>query len=193
MPEQLPDLAGLLAGAASECPDRVALVAEDGRTLTWRDLDDEASRVATGLGEAGVVAGQRVMLVLGNRAELVSAYLGVLRAQAVAVPVNPTSTAHELGLLLEHSGSVLVVAEPATLTAVREAAGDTARQGPANTSGVSTLPAAMSTSASTGVRPSAVAFTVYFDFAPSSAVKLMAAGLATYAVRTGDSVGSRYS
>ncbi|GAA1477931.1 long-chain fatty acid--CoA ligase [Nocardioides aestuarii] len=125
MPEPLPDLAGLLSGAATECPDRVALVVEDGRTFTWRELDDEVARVATGLGEAGVVAGQRVMLVLGNRVELVTSYLGVLRAQAVAVPVNPTSTAHELGLLLEHSGSVLVVAEPATLPAVREAATST--------------------------------------------------------------------
>ncbi len=122
MPEQLPDLAALLDGAATDCPDRVALVAEDGRTLTWRELDDEVSRVATGLGEAGVVAGQRVMLVLGNRVELVSAYLGVLRAQAVAVPVNPTSTTYELGRLLEDSGSRLVVAESTTLPAVREAA-----------------------------------------------------------------------
>jgi long-chain acyl-CoA synthetase len=128
MPESLPDLAGLLTGAATECPDRVALVVEDGRSLTWRELDDEASRVATGLGEAGVVAGQRVMLVLGNRVELVSAYLGVLRAQAVAVPVNPGSTGHELGRLVDDSGSRLVVAEPATLAAVREAvAGASAR------------------------------------------------------------------
>ncbi len=125
MPEQLPDLAGLLSGAADESPERVALVVEDGRTLTWRELDDTVSRLATGLGEAGVVAGQRVMLVLGNRVELVAAYLGVLRAQAVAVPVNPTSTAHELGLLVEHSGSVLVVADPATLPAVREAVAGT--------------------------------------------------------------------
>ena len=59
--------------------------------VTWAELDDEVGRLATGLGAAGIVAGHRVMIALGNRIEFVTTYLGVLRAQAVAVPVNPTS------------------------------------------------------------------------------------------------------
>ena len=66
--------------AAREVPDRRAVVQADGRSLTWSELEDEVARIATGLGEHGVVAGHRVMIALGNRIEFVTAYLGVLRA-----------------------------------------------------------------------------------------------------------------
>ena len=120
-PDQQPDLAGLVATAAAERPDAVAIVEASGRRLTWAALEDEVSRIATGLGEAGVLGGQRVLIALGNRLEFVTAYLGVLRAQAVAVPVNPTSTPGELARMIADSGSRLVLADAAAIAAVREA------------------------------------------------------------------------
>ena len=48
-------------------------------------------------------------------------YLGVLRAQAVAVPVNPRSTVGELARMIEDSGSRIVVADADTVATVREA------------------------------------------------------------------------
>ena len=68
-----------------------------GRRLTWAELDDEASRVAAGFGEAGLVAGYRVVVAMGNRIEFVTSYLGALRARLVAVPVNPRSTRRRAG------------------------------------------------------------------------------------------------
>ena len=35
--------------------------------VTWAELDDEVGRLATGLGAAGIVAGHRVLMALGNR------------------------------------------------------------------------------------------------------------------------------
>ncbi|UMG93858.1 AMP-binding protein [Nocardioides sp. TF02-7] len=116
-----PDVAALVAEAASEHGDRLAVVEAGGRGMTWAGLDLEVSRVASGLGAAGIVAGHRVMLALGNRLEFVTAYLGVLRAQAVAVPVNPESTVAELTRMVGDSGARLVVGEAATLPAVRAA------------------------------------------------------------------------
>jgi long-chain acyl-CoA synthetase len=115
------DLANLVAEAAEERPEALAVVEAGGRSLTWAELEDEVGRIATGLGAAGVVAGQRVLLAVGNRLEFVSIYLGVLRAQVVAVPVNPRSTVDELARLVADSGSRLVVADPKTLGAVRDA------------------------------------------------------------------------
>ena len=120
MPD-LHDVAQLLAAAADESPERLALVEAGGRSLTWRQLEDEVAAVATGLGAAGVVAGHRVMLALGNRLELVTAYLGVLRAQAVAVPVNPRSTGDELARMLADSRSRLLVVDGDALPAGRTA------------------------------------------------------------------------
>ncbi|MET1058506.1 MAG: class I adenylate-forming enzyme family protein [Nocardioides sp.] len=115
-------VADLLTGAALEQPNGVAIVeGSGGRRLTWSQLDDETSRVAAGLGEAGLVAGYRVMLAMGNRIEFVTTYLGALRARLVAVPVNPRSTAGELARTIAHSGSRLLVADAETVGVVREA------------------------------------------------------------------------
>ncbi|RYP87978.1 long-chain fatty acid--CoA ligase [Nocardioides guangzhouensis] len=115
-------VADLLTAAAQDRPDGVAVVeASGGRRLTWSQLDDETSRVAAGLGAAGLVGGSRVTIALGNRIEFVTTYLGALRARFVAVPVNPRSTAGELARTVAHSGSRMVVGDSDTVAGVREA------------------------------------------------------------------------
>lgn len=115
------DVAALVGAAALEQSGKLAVVEAAGRSLTWGGLDEEVGRVATGLGAAGIVAGHRVMIVLGNRLEFVTTYLGVLRAQAVAVPVNPGSAPGELARMLADSGSRMVVTDQHSVAAVREA------------------------------------------------------------------------
>ena len=115
-------LAQLLARAATETPDRVALVdVGSGRRVTWAELDAEVDRLARGFDAMGLVAGYRVVIALANRAEFVSAYLGTLRAGLVAVPVNPRSATGELVRMLADCGARVVVAEASTVTTVRQA------------------------------------------------------------------------
>ncbi|WP_109509816.1 class I adenylate-forming enzyme family protein [Nocardioides speluncae] len=115
------DVAALLTLAAEAEPDRVALAETGGRELTWRELDEEVRRVATGLRAAGVIAGYRVLIAVGNRVEFVTTYLGTQRARVVAVPVNPGSSVSELARMIADSGSRMVVADADTVTRVREA------------------------------------------------------------------------
>ncbi|WP_374454628.1 class I adenylate-forming enzyme family protein [Nocardioides sp.] len=115
------DISAFVAEAAADVPARQALVETGGRTLTWSALEDEVARIATGLGAQGIRAGQRVMIVVGNRIEFVTAYLGVLRAQVVAVPVNPRSTAGEVARMVADSGTRLVVVDDTALEVVRAA------------------------------------------------------------------------
>jgi long-chain acyl-CoA synthetase len=115
------DVSRLVAEAAADRPGAFAVVESGGRSVTWAGLEDDVSRLATGLGAAGVVAGQRVMLAMGNRIEFVTSYLGVLRAQVVAVPVNPRATVGELARMIADSGARLVIADQETVPAVREA------------------------------------------------------------------------
>lgn len=115
------DVADLVASAAAEAPGRLALVEVGGRSLTWAGLEDEVGRVASGLNRLHVLGGHRVMIVLGNRLEFVTTYLGTLRAQAVAVPVDPRATAYDLARMIADSGSRLVVADTRTAARVREA------------------------------------------------------------------------
>jgi long-chain acyl-CoA synthetase len=115
------DLADLVLSAAEESPDRLAVVESAGRGRTWLQLEREVASFATGLGGLGILASHRVMLVIGNRLEFVTSYLGVLRAQVVVVPVNPRSTADELARMIADSGTRLVVADPSALDTVRAA------------------------------------------------------------------------
>jgi long-chain acyl-CoA synthetase len=120
---RVPNLADLLANAARECPDRVALVEVDnGRRVTWAELDAEATAVARGLGELGLVAGHRVLTALPNRVELVAAYLGTLRAGLVAVPVNPRAATGELVRMVADCGARVAFADVGTVGSVRAAA-----------------------------------------------------------------------
>src|SRR4051795_1511075 len=117
------NVADLLATAAREKPDRIALSeAATGRTVTWAALDDLADRVARGLSQAGMVAGYRVMMAATNRIEFIATYYGVLRARMVAVPINPRSATGEVVRMLVDSGARMVVADPSTIETVRSAA-----------------------------------------------------------------------
>jgi long-chain acyl-CoA synthetase len=111
----------LVAMSAAGGGTRTALVEAAGRRLTWGDLDEDVRRLASGLGDIGMVAGQRVLLVLGNRIEIVTTYLGVLRAQLVAVPVNPRAKVEDLAWMIADSGARLVVADAATVADARAA------------------------------------------------------------------------
>ncbi|MFL6132968.1 MAG: class I adenylate-forming enzyme family protein [Nocardioidaceae bacterium] len=115
-------LAELLTRAAAEAPDRTALVeAATGRRVTWSELETEVDRVAAGLVRMGLVAGYRLVIVLPNRLEFVTTYLGALRAGLVAVPVNPRSATGELVRQLADCGARVAVADRSTLTMVRQA------------------------------------------------------------------------
>ena len=94
-PTAMPDvdltrnIADLVADAAAAGPGRAALVdAGTGRTLTWADVDAEASRQATRLAEAGMRPGDRVVVRLPAGLEYCLAVFGVLRAGGILVPLS---------------------------------------------------------------------------------------------------------
>ena len=117
------NLAELLSSAAAASPDRVALVeAGTGRGTTWSQLEDAVSRLATGLGELGLVAGNRVVISTANRPEFVTTYLAVLRAHLVAVPVNPRAATGELVRTVADCRARLIVADSTTIDAARSVA-----------------------------------------------------------------------
>ncbi|MFF0017472.1 AMP-binding protein, partial [Streptomyces sp. NPDC005374] len=77
----------------AEGNDRTALhiVEEDGgeSRLSFAELSERSNRVAVGLRSAGVRAGDRVLVMLGNQAELWETALAVMKLRAVLVPATP--------------------------------------------------------------------------------------------------------
>jgi long-chain acyl-CoA synthetase len=76
---------------------------------TWGALRRRAAAVAAGLQSLGVVAGDRVAVAWPTSVDFVIAYLGVLAAGAVCVPLNPNSPAAELADELDAMGPVVVL------------------------------------------------------------------------------------
>jgi len=81
--------------SAQRYPGKAALVFFD-RVTTFRQLHDQAERLAAHLAKAGVQAGDRVILLMQNCPQWVVAHFAILRANAVVVPVNPMNRAEEL-------------------------------------------------------------------------------------------------
>lgn len=88
------------------------------RAVTYRELEERTGRLAGHLARLGVRRGERVAIHLGNRVELVESCLGVLRAGAVGVLLNPGASDEELGYFLDDSGAVLVITEESLATRV---------------------------------------------------------------------------
>lgn len=81
--------------------------------LSYGRFKEEAERLAGFLQrDCGVKAGDRVLLVMQNSPQFILSYYGVLRANAIVVPVNPMSVAAELEHYIHDSGAkVALVAQ----------------------------------------------------------------------------------
>lgn len=85
----------MLARTARELPNHTALVFKGAR-MTYAQLDDQVSRLATALQRLGVETGVRVAVHLPNLIQTVIAFQAVLRAGGQVVLTNPMYTAAEL-------------------------------------------------------------------------------------------------
>jgi long-chain acyl-CoA synthetase len=98
-----------LTESAAMYPDHPAIRLDDD-VLSYTALDDAASRVATLLQEYGVQPGDRVGLMLPNVPEFAIIFYGILRAGAVAVPMNPMLKRREVEYYLGDSGARVLFA-----------------------------------------------------------------------------------
>ncbi len=78
-------------------PDTPAIIfPQEGRTLTFRELDHESNLLATGFGKIGICRGMRVALLVPPSPELFTVTFGLFKAGAVPVFIDPGIGAHNL-------------------------------------------------------------------------------------------------
>lgn len=97
-----------LLDAAHQFPAHKALYFM-GKTMTYRELHNDAVRLACGLAAMGVAKGDRVAIHLPNCPQAVISYYGVLLAGAVVVQTNPLYVERELEHQLADSGAVAII------------------------------------------------------------------------------------
>ncbi|MBV9772340.1 MAG: amino acid adenylation domain-containing protein, partial [Gemmatimonadetes bacterium] len=98
----------LVAERAAAAPDAVAVTAGD-RRMTYRELEVAANRLARHLGGLGVRAESRVALSLERSPEMIVGMLGILKAGAAYVPLDPSYPRERLQYMLEDSDAHVVV------------------------------------------------------------------------------------
>ncbi|MGV9823505.1 class I adenylate-forming enzyme family protein [Nocardia xishanensis] len=113
-------LVGLLANQAAHAPDREFLRFADG-SLTFGEVDDWTSRLAQRLvTEDGVRPGDRVAIMLPNVVQWPIAWLAILEAGAVTVPVNSSYQRADLEFVLRDSGARVMFTDAAHTPLVDE-------------------------------------------------------------------------
>ncbi|WDZ85825.1 non-ribosomal peptide synthetase [Micromonospora cathayae] len=96
------------AATRSRHPHRIAVV-DDDRKLTYRELDTAADRVAARLRQLGVGRGDLVGVCAERGVDLVVLLLGVLKAGAAYLPLDPTYPKARLEYLVTDSACRLIV------------------------------------------------------------------------------------
>ena len=98
----------LLNITAMIVPDRHAIVFDD-RRMTFGELADRVNRLANGLGDLGVGAGDRVAVMQVNCNEHIECYFAAAKLDAIFVPINFRARSEELSFMLNDSGVKAIV------------------------------------------------------------------------------------
>jgi len=106
----------MLSRLASDQPEKVALVCEEGE-ITRRELDSGANRLARDFAEQGVGTGDLVSLVLPNGLHLVRAMFACWKLGAVPNPLSHRMPPVELARVLERAQPRLIMGSPSSLPA----------------------------------------------------------------------------
>jgi len=105
-----------LAGSAARHPERVAVV-DEGRSLTYAELDETATRLAALLRRHGVGRGHRVGLFLDKSLEAILGIHAILKTGAAYVPLDPAAPPARLAGIAANAGLRVLIsgAEKAAL------------------------------------------------------------------------------
>ena len=113
-----------LGRAAAVYGDRTAVVDEPSTAgslgaLTYRELDSRVRGMALALDRMGVDQGERVAIVSPNAARFLISYFGVSAYGRILVPVNYRLNADEIGYIIDHSGTSVLLVDPESQHSLR--------------------------------------------------------------------------
>ena len=111
----------LFAAQAARTPDAVA-VESGGASWSYAELDTRSSRLARHLVGLGVGPERLVAVALPRSLEMVAAVLGVAKAGAAYLPIDPGYPVDRIGYMLDDAAPSLLITDRATSARLPEAA-----------------------------------------------------------------------
>ncbi|GAB4213803.1 MAG: hypothetical protein OHK0022_51410 [Roseiflexaceae bacterium] len=113
----------LFAEQAARTPEAVALI-DGAERVSFAELDRRSNQLAQALRARGVGLGTLVGVCLTRSATMVAALLGILKAGAAYLPLDPRYPTERLALMLEDAGPAALLTDPvATLRLPAPSAG----------------------------------------------------------------------
>jgi long-chain acyl-CoA synthetase len=100
---------------AETTPDKPAVIMDDGRTLTYRQLEEASNQVAHLFRAAGLQRGDHIAFVLENRAELFVVAWGAQRSGLYYTAASTRLGVDELQYIVEDCGARVLIASAETL------------------------------------------------------------------------------
>jgi amino acid adenylation domain-containing protein len=100
----------MLEAQAERTPDAAALIFRD-ESLSYRELNERANRLAHHLRAIGVGPEVRVGLCVERSAEMVVGLLGILKAGGAYVPLDPAAPLERLSFIIEEAQLPLILAQ----------------------------------------------------------------------------------
>ncbi len=97
------------------------------REMTWRDFDIKANRFANLLLTRGVKRGDKIAILLMNCLEWLPIYFGILKAGAIAVPMNYRYTSDEIDYCLDLADASVLVFGPEFIGRIEQLSGKLGR------------------------------------------------------------------
>ncbi|RMP55440.1 Syringopeptin synthetase C, partial [Pseudomonas syringae pv. atrofaciens] len=104
---------GLFEAQVERTPEALAVVHGEQR-LTYRELNEQANRLAHALRKQGVQPDSRVGICVERGAEMVVGLLAILKAGGGYVPLDPAYPAERIAYMLQDSAPAAVLAHTAT-------------------------------------------------------------------------------
>ncbi len=98
----------LFAAQVARTPEAGAVTC-GGRSLTYRELDEAANRLAHLLADEGVGPGHCVALLFSRSAEAIVAMLAVLKTGAAYLPIDPSLPAPRIQFMLQDAGPIAAI------------------------------------------------------------------------------------
>ncbi|RLQ23161.1 AMP-binding protein [Seongchinamella sediminis] len=115
----------ILRTQAADCPEKPFLVTDD-VSISYAEAEELTNQLAAGLAAMGVSAGDRVVLFLTNRPEMVLLTLAINKLSAIWVPINTDYRGDWLRQAIDGSRPALVISEAALADRLVEPADDSA-------------------------------------------------------------------
>ncbi|WP_434156468.1 surfactin non-ribosomal peptide synthetase SrfAB [Bacillus subtilis] len=109
--------AALFEKQAQQTPDHPAVKA-GGNLLTYRELDEQANQLAHHLRAQGAGNEDIVAIVMDRSAEVMVSILGVMKAGAAFLPIDPDTPEERIRYSLEDSGAKFAVVNERNMTAI---------------------------------------------------------------------------